>query len=647
MARAKDVYTADGSTQSFAVTFPFISRSHVSVTVNGVAATFSFVNDGQITISSPTISSSDKVIIQRASSDTVRLVDYVDGSNLTESDLDLDSKQSFFMSQEALDERDNHLAMDITGADSWDAQSKKITDLTTPVAASDASNKSYVDAQIDTSTTNADNAAASATASATSATASAASATAASTSETNAATSYDNFDDRYLGQKSSNPSVNNDGDALVTGALYFNTSTNVMMVYSGSAWQRTTPTSGDQTNINSTVSNATNINTVAGAIANVNLTGGSIANVNTVGTNIASVNTCAGDIQDIIDTAADLNEAVSEIETVANDLNEATSEIDTCATNIANINTVGNNISNVNTVAGISTAVTGVNTISSAVTAVNSNSTNINAVNSNSTNINTVATNNSNVNTVAGISANVTTCATNNANITTTATNITGVNSFAERYRVSSSAPSSSLDQGDLWFDTANNELKSYGTSWQATSPSAADQANINIVGGELVYEEDLGLITAAITTSSGNNITDVADDIANVNTVAGAIANVNTTATNIANVNLTGGSISNVNTVGGSIADVNRYANEYTISSSAPGSPTEGDLWYDSTNNVLKVHNGSSFVAVTSATAGITDVVDDATPQLGGALDCQNNNISNTGTVDGANLQMDFGSIA
>ncbi len=607
MARAKDVYTADGSTQSFAVTFPFISRSHVSVTVNGASATFTWVNDGQITVTSPTVANTDKVIIQRASSDTIRLVDYVDGSNLTESDLDLDSKQAFYMSQEALDERDNHLAMDTSGADSWDAQSKKITDLTTPTAANDASNKSYVDAQIDTSTTNADNAATSATASATSATASAASATAAATSETNAATSYDNFDDRYLGQKSSDPSVNNDGDALLTGALYYNTTNSVMMVYSGSAWQRTTPTSSDQTNINSTVSNATNINTVAGSIANVNLTGGSIANVNTVGTNIASVNTCAGDIQDIIDTAADLNEAVSEIETVANDLNETTSEIDTCANNIANINTVGNNITNVNSVGGIS----------------------------------------ANVTTVAGISSNVTTCATNNANITTTATNITGVNSFAERYRVSGTAPSTSLDQGDLWFDTANNELKSYGTSWQATSPSAADQANINIVGGELVYEEDLGLITAALTTSSGNNITDVADDIANVNTVAGAIANVNTTATNIANVNLTGGSISNVNTVGGSIADVNRYANEYKIASSAPGSPSEGDLWYDESNNVLKVHNGSSFVAVTSATAGITDVVDDATPQLGGALDCQNNNISNTGTVDGANLQIDFGSIA
>ena len=54
-------------------------------------------------------------------------------------------------------------------------------------------------------------------------------------SATSAAASYDNFDDRYLGAKSSDPSADNDGDSLVTGALYFNTSNNVMMVYTGSA----------------------------------------------------------------------------------------------------------------------------------------------------------------------------------------------------------------------------------------------------------------------------------------------------------------------------------------------------------------------------------------------------------------------------
>lgn len=47
---------------------------------------------------------------------------------------------------------------------------------------------------------------------------------------------YDSFDDRYLGSKSSNPTVDNDGNALVAGALYFNTTVPEMRLYTGSAW---------------------------------------------------------------------------------------------------------------------------------------------------------------------------------------------------------------------------------------------------------------------------------------------------------------------------------------------------------------------------------------------------------------------------
>jgi hypothetical protein len=62
------------------------------------------------------------------------------------------------------------------------------------------------------------------------------SATAAAASAAAAAASYDSFDDRYLGAKSTAPSVDNDGNALVTGALYWNTSSNLMFVWSGSSW---------------------------------------------------------------------------------------------------------------------------------------------------------------------------------------------------------------------------------------------------------------------------------------------------------------------------------------------------------------------------------------------------------------------------
>jgi len=91
--------------------------------------------------------------------------------------------------------------------------------------------------------TSATNAASSATAAAGSATTATTQATTATTQATNAAASaaaaaasYDSFDDRYLGPKASAPTLDNDGNALLIGALYFNTTTNAMQVYGSSGW---------------------------------------------------------------------------------------------------------------------------------------------------------------------------------------------------------------------------------------------------------------------------------------------------------------------------------------------------------------------------------------------------------------------------
>ena len=80
-------------------------------------------------------------------------------------------------------------------------------------------------------------------ASATSAAASDASKTAAQSAQTAAEAArdqtlaaYDSFDDRYLGTKASDPTLDNDGNALVAGALYFNSTSGVMKLYTGSAW---------------------------------------------------------------------------------------------------------------------------------------------------------------------------------------------------------------------------------------------------------------------------------------------------------------------------------------------------------------------------------------------------------------------------
>tara|TARA_Y100000817_G_scaffold46569_1_gene32590 strand:+ start:2305 stop:3777 length:1473 start_codon:yes stop_codon:yes gene_type:complete len=128
----------------------------------------------------------------------------------------------------------------------------KITGMGDPTAAQDAATKTYVDGILGSATSAATSAAAalvsqnaaatSATNSATSETNSANSATASAASATQAAASLDEFDDTYLGQKSSDPTVDNDGDPLATGALYFSTTSNAMKVYSGSAWSAVAPT---------------------------------------------------------------------------------------------------------------------------------------------------------------------------------------------------------------------------------------------------------------------------------------------------------------------------------------------------------------------------------------------------------------------
>jgi hypothetical protein len=115
----------------------------------------------------------------------------------------------------------------------------------------------------------------SATASANSATASANSATAAASSAASAATALDNFDDIYLGAKSSAPTVDNDGDALTTGDLYFNTSANQLNVYTGSAWVAITANTDQSVKVSSNDTTAGFLNGKLLAGEGIDLTEGS------------------------------------------------------------------------------------------------------------------------------------------------------------------------------------------------------------------------------------------------------------------------------------------------------------------------------------------------------------------------------------
>ena len=244
------------------------------------------------------------------------------GSAIRAQDLNTNNDQVLFSAQERKERSLNTTGGGLTGQ--LDMQTNKIVNLGTPTANADASTKAYVDstvglaggyasaasasaaaallsetaaglsetsAQTDAATattqaatattqagiattqaTTATTQAATATTQATTATTQAGIATtqagladtariAAQSAEASALAAFDNFDDTYLGTKASDPTTDNDGDALNGGDLYFNSTLGVMKVYTGSAWV-TAYVPGDAANITSTATGdvaATNV----------------------------------------------------------------------------------------------------------------------------------------------------------------------------------------------------------------------------------------------------------------------------------------------------------------------------------------------------------------------------------------------------
>ena len=221
------------------------------------------------------------------------------------------------------------------------------------------------------------------------------------TAKNAAEAAFDSFDDRYLGAKSSNPSTDNDGNALITGALYFNSGTSQIFNWTAAdAWEAIKPTSTEQGKINTVAADATDIGAVAGKSNEIGRLGTSaaVANLATLGTDAIVADMA------ILGTDA----LVADMAILGS--NEIVADMALLGTS-ANVSAMG----------------------------------------------------------VLGTSTNVT-------NMATVKANIIGVNSFAERYRVASSDPSNSLNEGDLVFNTQDNNLKFYnGTAWVSIAPGIAN----------------------------------------------------------------------------------------------------------------------------------------------------------------------------
>lgn len=314
MAVTQNTYTGNNATTNYSITFEYLEETDVKVSLDGVLKTvttdYTFANATTISFNTAPGTGVAIRIFRDTATDTAQATFFA-GSAIRAQDLNRNNDQVLFSAQERKNRAVDSSGGSMTGE--LDMQTNKIVNLGTPTANADASTKAYVDSTVGlaggyasaaaasaaaalasetaagtsetnaaTSETNAatsaTNSATSATNSATSATASATSATAAATSETNAATSetnaatsataastsatsaassaasalaaFDNFDDTYLGPKASDPTVDNDGDPLTGGDLYYNTTSNVMKVYTGSAWV-SAYVPGDAANISS------------------------------------------------------------------------------------------------------------------------------------------------------------------------------------------------------------------------------------------------------------------------------------------------------------------------------------------------------------------------------------------------------------
>jgi len=229
---------------------------------------------------------------------------------------------------------------------------------------------------------------------------------------------------------------------------------------------------------------------------------------NIVATNIANVNTVAG--------------ISSNVTTVAG----VAANVTTVAGISGNVTTVAGISANTTTVAGISAKVTTVAGISSDVTAVAADASDIGAVAGKATEVGLLGTSAAvadmailgDADIVAdmavlgatGVADDMETVANNVASVTTTATNIADVNNFANVYRIASSDPVSSLDTGDMVFNTSTNKTRVYnGSTWQDVSPTSANNVFGTVaVSGQTDIVADNTAATLNFAGTGGTTIT-------------------------------------------------------------------------------------------------------------------------------------------
>lgn len=364
---------------------------------------------------------------------------------------------------------------------------------------------------------------------------------------------------------------------------------------------------GVSTDVTTVATNLANILTVAGISSDVSVAAsvsGDISTVSGISLNVSSVagistdvTTVAANIANIV-AAAGINGDITTVAGIAADVSAVVADqldIGVVATNIANVNATGGNIANVNAVAGNTTN----------INAVNANSININVVATDIANVNTVATDIANVNAVAGNSVNINAVNSNSANINLVATDISNVNAVATDIANVNSVAGNSININAVNTNSAN------------INTVAGNNTNINTIAGIAAAISTVAGISADVTTAATNaaDIQAVAAEVQKVIDVANDLnevsSEIDVVATNITNVNLVGVDIAAVINVSNNLSSVNAFGNAYFIGATAPSNPTNGVLWFDTTNNIMKVYGASGWQNAGSSVNGVENSVE------------------------------------
>ena len=635
-----------------------MSQADIKVFVDEVLKTqgvdYTFANANEIDFASHPASGAI-IRIERQTPNTARTVDFQDGAVLSEADLDNSAKQNFFIAQEAIDTADESITL--ANDDKFDAQNKVIKNVADPVNNTDAVNKQFISTNIPNITTVAGIA----------------------QEVTNVAGDATDIG-LVAGQISPTNNISTvAGLATEIGNLGTAQTVSDINTLAPASVRADMDTladiSGDITTVAGKASLITSdfvsdLNTVAvtDVINDINTlaTSDIVADLNTLGTTgiVADLNTLAAISTDVTSLANAIGAATTYAVTVANgvfyldgsaqptltltrgntyifDQSDNSNSGHPLAFRDSSDNSYTTGVT-VTGSAGNAGAKVTIDIASNAPASLkyyctvhgNGMGNNITVVNSN---LATVASNITNVNNVGGNIGNVNNVSASIGNVNSVAGALGSINLFGERYRVVTGDPTEDNDEGDLIYNSTDNQLKYFnGTSFvNATTASITNGTferqtyTVGTASGSYdgsttvfpitydagfvdVYLNGVKLAPADFTATNGTTVT--------LGSAAGSGDTVDMVAYGIFNV----GNINASNLTSGTIPDARFPAILPAISAANLTSIPAANL-----TGSLPAISGANLTGIN------TDLAADTTPQLGGNLDVQTHSIVSTSNQD------------